>query len=232
MKHYTVILFVYSLLTITSIQIFAHLCHDPFRPQEHLVLVPEKESIELEDKLDFRIFVENTFSSKLESVQLFIENPAFEIDIDPPILKKLLPGERTFFLVKLKLREGFNIGYYHLKISVGAKSAQLRPSLEKMSVAVTKKPPELLPSEIKPETTIQPELLLQEPKPKILPEVPKEKKELERKEISPQEIKPEEIGEIEIPVEVKKIPFYKKSYFWAVLILPIVIIFIWRKLKR
>ncbi|MDI6642111.1 MAG: hypothetical protein QME68_07375, partial [Elusimicrobiota bacterium] len=86
-----------AIFVIFPTTISAHMCHDPFRPGQHLVPVPEKEFIQLEEKVDFRIFVENTFSSKLEAVQLFVENPTFEIDINPPILKKLLPGEKTFF---------------------------------------------------------------------------------------------------------------------------------------
>jgi len=115
---------------------FAHMCHDPFRPQNHLVLMPEKDLIRIEEIGEFRMYVENTFRSALQEVRLRVESPAFDIDIEPPLLERLVPGERAFFLVKLKLRKGFEPGDYPLRISVGAKSAEIKPSIEKMEVVV------------------------------------------------------------------------------------------------
>jgi len=113
---------------------FAHMCHDPFRPKEHLVLIPEKEMISVEESGEFRIYVENTFRSTLRELKLLIESKAFDVEIKPKVLEKLVPSERTFFLIKLKLREGFSTGNYPLKIAVDAKSAELRPSIEKIEI--------------------------------------------------------------------------------------------------
>lgn len=119
---------------------FAHLCHDPFKPVEHLVLVPEKDIISIEESGEFRIYVENTFRSTLEYLKLLIENDAFDVEIEPPILKNIVPGERTYFLIKLKLRQGFKPGNYPLKISVAAESAVITPSIEKINVVAEEKP--------------------------------------------------------------------------------------------
>lgn len=115
---------------------FAHMCHDPFRPEDHLVLMPEKDLIRIEEIGEFRMYAENTFRSTLQEVRLRVESPAFDIDIEPPLLERLVPGERAFFLVKLKLRKGFEPGDYPLRISVEAKSAEIKPSIERMEVVV------------------------------------------------------------------------------------------------
>lgn len=119
-----------------------HLCHDPFRPPNRLVLMPEKKLIRMEKEGEFRIYVENTFSSVLRDLRLIITSPAFDIETVPSSIDKLVPGERNFYLVKLKLREGFKPGDYPLKISVGARSAELRPSIETVEVVTEEVIPE------------------------------------------------------------------------------------------
>lgn len=130
---------------------FGHLCHDPFRPRERLLLIPDKELVKIEKSGEFRIYVENTFTSTLREVRLFVESPAFDINIEPKVLNQLIPGERSFFLIRLKLREDFLPGDYPLRISVKARSAELRPSIEKIEVIAEEKK-SLQPSdeEIKP----------------------------------------------------------------------------------
>jgi len=193
-----------------TIPAFAHMCHDPFRPRDRLVLMPDKDLIRIEKSGEFRMYIENTFSSILRQVRLFVESPSFDINIEPPLLKKLAPGERTFFLVRLKLREGLKKGDHPLRISVGAKSAELRPSIEKMAVIVDEKIPELPNLQIKPE------------KEEIIP--------AEEKVIVPEEIvAPEEAGKLIVKVE--RLPFYMKPYFYTVLILLWLGILIWRKRK-
>jgi len=132
---------------------FAHMCHDPFRPQDHLVLVPEKDLITIGEAGEFRMYIENTFRSTLRKVKLHVKSPAFDIKIEPLLLERLVPGERTFFLVKLKLREGFEPGDYPLRISVGAKSAEIKPSIERMEVVVDRgvRPPEKVVEHLKEE---------------------------------------------------------------------------------
>ncbi len=115
-----------------------HMCHDPFIPRDHLVLVPEADLIRIEREGEFRIFMENTFRSPLRGIELLVESPAFDIEVNPPLLERLGPGERAFFLIKLKLREDFELGDFPLRIRVEARDAVLRPSIETMGVVVEK----------------------------------------------------------------------------------------------
>ena len=100
------------------------------RDRDRLILTPERELIRIEREGDFRIYVRNTFPSALQDLKLIITNPAFEIEIAPAIITRLVPGERRFFLVKLRLREGFEEGDYPLRINVQAKGADLGPIIE------------------------------------------------------------------------------------------------------
>lgn len=118
---------------------FAHMCHDPFRPQDHLVLAPDKELIRIEESGEFRIYIENTFPTALNDVRLFVESQAFDIEIEPQAIERLVPGERSFFLVRLRLHKGFKPGDYPLKINVGAKSSELKSSIEMINVVVEEK---------------------------------------------------------------------------------------------
>ena len=120
---------------------YGHLCHDPFRPRDRLILIPERELLRMEREGEFRIYVENAFRSVLRDLRLIITSPAFEIETVPASIAQLVPGEQSFYLVRLKLREGFEPGDYPLKISVGAKSAELRPTIEKIAVVVDEEVP-------------------------------------------------------------------------------------------
>ncbi|MFH1939347.1 MAG: hypothetical protein ABIK21_04270 [bacterium] len=133
-------LFLIVMLFLISSFGYAHLCHDPFRPPDRLVLMPEKKLIRMEKEGEFRIYVENTFSSVLRDLRLIITSPAFDIETVPASIDMLVSGERSFYLVKLKLREGFKPGDYPLRISVEARSAELRASIEKMEVAIEEIP--------------------------------------------------------------------------------------------
>jgi len=218
--------------------VFSHLCHDPFRPQQHLVLVPEKEQISIEETGKFRMYVENTFRSTLNDVRLIVESDAFDVEVEPYRIEELTPGERSFFLVKLKLRKGFKAGSYPLKINVDARSAELTPSIQKMDVVVEKKTelettqleepkvliekPTLQIEEVKPKEAVLPKIALpekKEPTKEVVKEV-----ELQQKVVEPKEVE-------EIVVKVEKIPFWKKTYFYIILVLVLVLIFIWRKIK-
>ena len=97
MKLLGFIIFLFLALGINVPRVFGHMCHDPFRPRDHLVLVPDKDLIRIEKTGEFRMYIENTFSSILRQVELFVEGQAFNIDIEPLVLERLLPGERTFF---------------------------------------------------------------------------------------------------------------------------------------
>lgn len=268
---------IFLFLTIPS---FTHLCHDPYRPQKYLTLVPERELITIEEIGEFRMYVENTFDSPLEDIQLFVENPAFEIKIEPSVLKRLVPGERSYFLIKLKLREGFTPGDYPLRISVRAREGELIPTTERIDVTVEEKitepkgdpvpipqikPEEMNQEEIPPEekqVLPVPERKLEVPIEKIKPQekerkpqqkveevphqvrkephvLPERKLEVPLEEINPQEeeIKPQqEIEEVpsevgKVVVRVEKIPFWKKPYFYIILISLLLGILIWRKIK-
>ncbi len=198
---------------------FAHLCHDPFRSTGHLLLVPEKDNISIEEKGEFRIFVENPFQSILKHLRLIVESEAFEVEVQPLVLKDLAPGEKTYFLVKLRLRRGFKPGNYPLRISISAKSAEITPSIERIDVVAEEKSKE----EPKKQPLPPPIESYQEP------EKPQEETCQEKIiEELPDEI-PDETGEITIKVE--KIPFYKKSYFYLFFILLLLGILIWRKIK-
>jgi len=180
------------------------MCHDPFRPKKHLILSPEKDLIKIEKVGEFRIYIENTFQSTLREVKLLIENPAFDVKVIPSFIERLLPGERTFFLVKLKAKEDIQPQKYSLRISVRARSAQLRPSIETLTVAVDEKIPE------------REEELIQQP-------------ELSVEDSKPLEVAPEETGEVTI--EIERIPFWRKPYFSVILIFLLLCIFLWRKAR-
>ncbi|MCS7151800.1 MAG: hypothetical protein NZ928_05400 [Endomicrobia bacterium] len=207
---------------------FAHLCHDPFRPTQHLVLVPEKELITIEETGSFRIYIENTFDTILYDVKLIVENPAFEIEIIPNTIQKLVPGERSFFVVELKLREGFLPDSYPLKINVEAKSSELTATVNKIDVVVEKKIKQTqIQQETQKSTTIQ-LILPQEEKIENTNQI------LQTKETfvstSPQQKNLSEHSQ-EIVVKVEKIPFWKKPYFFAILGLITIIILLLRKTK-
>jgi hypothetical protein len=162
---------------------YTHLCHDPFRPEDRLILIPEAKMIKMEKEGEFRIYVENTFSSVLQDLRLFVASPAFEIEISPTSIDRLVPGERSFYLVKLRLREGFKAGDYPLKISVAARSAELRPTIEKIGIAVDEKVP---PPPVKP----PPGGPAPEVKPKVEPSAPAVPREEERKKVPPPSVEP------------------------------------------
>ncbi len=249
----------------------AHLCHDPFRPREHLVISPEKELISIETEGVFRIYVENSFSTTLRDLRLIVKNPAFDIEVEPEVLGRLAPGERTSFSVRLRLQEGSKPGNYPLRIRVDARSAEIRPTIERMDITVKERVseiqpkiepeeypkihPEIQPPEVQPEiqSEIQPPEVQPEGRPKIEPEAqprvqpqptprirpedvvkeeikiePERAVEVETEEEEGEEIQ-EEVGEIVVVVE--EIPFWKKPYFYITLIIFLVAILIWRKLK-
>ncbi len=220
------------MLVLINNSSFAHLCHDPFRPQEHLVLVPEKTLISIEGTGEFRIYIENTFGSILREIKLFVESPAFEIEIEPSILERLEPGERRFFLIKLKTKEGTRPKDYPLRISVDAKSAELRPSIEKIDVTVLEKVTEEPKPPVEPSTPVgieQKEILppIEKPQPAVEEIKPQERVvEPTQKEIAPA---PQEVGEVVVRVE--KAPFWKKPYFYIILVLLLLGILIWRKVR-
>lgn len=227
------------LSTLFVLPTYTHLCHDPFRPTEHLVLVPDREIVKIEKSGEFRIYIENTFSCVLEKVKLLVESSAFDIEVKPQVLEKLSPGERSFFVVRLKLKQGIKPGNYPLEINVEAKSAELKPSIRKIDVSIQEvEKIDQDKEEVKPLLTPpQQEILPQ----KTEPELPQPKEILQNK-IYPQLKKQEnlEVDKTTVPsakeitqvlVKVEKIPFYQKPYFYVVLILVLLIILIWRKLK-
>lgn len=222
-----------------------HMCHDPFIPRNHLILVPEADLVRIEKEGEFRIYIENTFRTTLREVELFVKNPAFDIEIKPPLLKKLMPGERTFFLIKLNLREGFKPGDYPLRISAGAKSAVLRPSIETIEV-VSEPPvqpiPEAVVSEVEYEvdppkqvapvpevavTEIEHEVNL--PKPVVPPE-----KEILKQEVivEPLEEMVEPQAEVAGEIVVRVEEFIPGWYLYLIPILLLIGLLLWRKRKH
>jgi hypothetical protein len=200
------------------------------------VVTPEKELITIEEIGEFRMYIENTFSSSLNGVELSVENEAFEIEIEPLVMKKLLPGERAFFLVKLKLKEGFERGDYSLKINVKAQSAELKPSRREIEVLVDKKVNEVKSKKRVEDRKLKRKVLPQ--KKKISPLVKKPEEETPSIKIDEKpaqeerkEIKSSREGIGKVVVRVEKIPFWKKTYFYIILILILVGILIWRKIK-
>ncbi len=226
-----------------------HMCHDPFIPRDHLVLVPEDDLIRMERVGEFRIYTENTFRSPLQDVELLVESPAFDIEVKPRILKRLIPGERTFFLVKLKLKGGYKLGDYPLRIRVKAREAVLRPSIEKIGVVVSEEVPQLpikpLPKAITPEVVPEvkpreeiPQLPVESVEEVITPEIEPEVKPQE--EVIPLEKVPVPEDIVEPPVEeagkivvrVEEIPFWRRPYFYLVLLGILLGLILVRKLKR
>ena len=226
-----------------------HLCHDPFRPTDRLILMPERKLIRMEREGDFRIYVENAFSSVLRDLRLIITNPAFEIETVPESIAQLIPGEKTFYLVRLRLREGFEPGDYPLRISVTAKSAELIPSIEVVEVVAEEiiipkpepevKPPEpvvppkekvIEPEEITIEPPVQPvpEVIIPEPEPQE-PVAPVEEKVLiteDEEVIEPQE---KEVGEIVVRVE--EFVLARRWYLYLIPILLLIGLLVWRRLR-
>lgn len=195
-----------------------HMCHDPFIPRDHLVLVPEADLVRIEREGEFRIFIENTFRSPLQEVKLLVKSPAFDIWVKPPLLERLMPGERTFFFIRLKLREGFKPGDYPLRISVEARDAVLRPTIETMEVVA---------EEVITEPPVQPVPLVPPGVEAIIPEVEPEVEPLPQEMVEPQV---EEAGEIVVRVE--EFILAKRWYLYLIPILLLVGLLIWRKLRQ
>lgn len=220
MKKKSLIIFLFlALLVDVPCVSLGHMCHDPFRPKDHLVLVPDKDPIRIEKGGEFRMYIENTFRSILNDVRLLVESQAFDIEVKPQVIDRLAPEERSFFLVKLKLRKGFELGNYPLRINVGARSAELKPSIERIDIVVEDKR-----IEHQREPEIEPQ---EQEKIEILPQ--KKPEPTVEGVLKPMEAMPQEVGEL--VVEVEKIPFWQKPYFYIILILFLVAIFLWRKIK-
>jgi hypothetical protein len=218
------------------------------------VLVPEVELVRIEREGEFRIYVENTFHTILRDVRLRIRSPAFHIEVEPSSLRRLVPGERTFFVVRLTLKEGFEPGDYPLRIDVEARSAELRPTTERMEVIVERDDlllpkEEVAPPLERPEPEEIPPIEEEEP---LLEEPVEEKKRPEAKDelsFQREELlqpirrplgeeapslegkKPSEEEPKEVVVEVGRIPIWESPYFYGALILLLLAIIIWRKLR-
>ena len=213
------IVFLFLVLETNVSEVFSHMCHDPFRPRDHLVLVPDKELIRIEKTGEFRMYIENTFRSILREVRLWVESPAFDIEITPRVLKRLVPGERTFFLIKLKIKEGFEPGDYPLRISVEARSAELRPSVERIEVVAA----EDIEQKIEPQ-----EKIIGVEKPKVVPPTPEI--EVPEKEMLEPKVEKEPAGEIVVRVE--RFVLAQRYYLYLIPILGLIGFLIWRKLKQ
>ncbi|MDP7421674.1 MAG: hypothetical protein QGH40_07330, partial [bacterium] len=92
--------------------------------------------IDIEKSGKFRMYVENSFETPIEMVELIVKSEAFGITIEPSTIALLIPGERSYFTVMLDLIEGKDSGEYPLKISVNAHRAEIMPSTEDIQVTV------------------------------------------------------------------------------------------------
>lgn len=213
-----------------------HMCHDPFRPRDRLVLMPEAKLIRMEKEGEFRIYVENTFSSVLRDLRLVITSPAFDIETEPEAIDRLVPGERGFYLVKLKLREGFEPGDYPLRVSVAARSAELKPSIEMVEVVAE----EVIIPEVIPEPPVQPdpETIIPEVEPEVKPPqpvVPPEEVLRQEHIVEPsveERVEPQAEEAGEIVVRVEEFVLAERWYLYLIPILLLIGFLIWRKFRQ
>ena len=173
------------ILTSLSSPAYGHLCDNIFRRADKLVVKPERDFIRIEKTGALRIFIKNTYPAALHRVRMIGESDAFFVDVEPPLIKELKPQEKTFFTLKLKVKEGVKPGDYSLLIKVGARQFNFRPHLlirgevEKPEVTKPSEPKTVQEKVTKPQVKPQPEDTV------IQKEPPPTKEEIKKAQVKP-----------------------------------------------
>lgn len=113
------------MLAISS-QVHGHLCDNIFKRADRLIIKPERDFIRIEKKGILRIFLKNGYPASLHNVRIVGKSDAFQVEVIPPLIQELRPGEKIYFSLELAAKEGAKYGNHPLEIWVGARQFRLR----------------------------------------------------------------------------------------------------------
>jgi hypothetical protein len=100
--------------------VLGHICNDVLTAPNRLLFKPEKDLVEIQTSGEFRVYLFNKYPIPLKKIRLRARHRAFKIKIEPRRIKRLEPGESSFFRIKLTLREGYKPQEYSFRFTVDA----------------------------------------------------------------------------------------------------------------
>lgn len=93
---------------------------------DHIVLIPETSQLKIIGrKGEFRTYVVNKAPRDLFDVRLEAVSPAFETEVDPESIRRLVSGERDYYTVKLVLKGELKSGRFPMDFKVTSRGATI-----------------------------------------------------------------------------------------------------------
>jgi hypothetical protein len=93
---------------------------------DNIVLIPEASQLKIIGrKGEFRTYIVNKSPRDLFDVKLQAVSPAFDTEVDPASLRRLVAGEREYYTVKLKLKDDWKSGKFPMDFKVTSRGATI-----------------------------------------------------------------------------------------------------------
>ncbi len=93
---------------------------------DNIVLIPETSQLKIIGrKGEFRTYIVNKSPRDLFDVKLQAVSPAFDTEVDPASLRRLVAGEREYYTVKLKLKDDWKSGKFPMDFKVTSRGATI-----------------------------------------------------------------------------------------------------------
>jgi len=108
---------------------FAHFCNNVYRTPGRLIIKPENPLTKIRKRGSVRIFLKNNFPYYFRNVRLRGECDSLQVEVEPPSIPEIAPGEIVEFTVKVERLPRTKPGDYKVKIYVNAANWENRERL-------------------------------------------------------------------------------------------------------
>ncbi len=104
---------------------------------DQILLIPENRKIKIVGKSgEMRVYVENRSPRDLFDVSLLTYSGAFNSEVLPKSIARLVSGERAYFTVKLELKNEYKYGKYSIDFAISSRGKKIvSASLDEVSAA-------------------------------------------------------------------------------------------------
>ncbi len=155
------LLLIYFFFFASALPVLAHVCDDVLQ-HDPIVIWPEKQTLEITETGQFKIFLRNDYSESIHDVRLIAPSSLFKFSINPPLIERVRPKEEVSFLVNLSISEEIKSGSYPISIKIKAQEFTIDREVN-LTIEVKKpfRPPPQLEPKPEPEPQPKPQAIIE-----------------------------------------------------------------------